>query len=81
MGNPIGMRGGLLKPKLRMKVVVFSCWFHVLSVSFSGFYGYKSAMNSFYDDCYERFLMISISMDHFCGDGLNETKSDLGGPP
>lgn len=25
------------------------------------------------------FMM--IPMEHFCGDGLNETKSDLGGPP
>jgi hypothetical protein len=32
-----------------MKVVV-CCWFHVLSVSFSGFYGYESVMSSSYDD-------------------------------
>lgn len=68
MENSIGMRWGLLKPKLRMKVVVCCCWFHVLSVSFSGFYGYELALNSLYDDFNEPT-------------GLNETKSDLGGPP
>lgn len=56
MGNSIGMRWGLLKPKLRMKVVVGCCWFHVLSVSFSGFYGYESALNSLYDDSNEPTL-------------------------